>query len=377
MDIPLFKPSIKQKEIDLVNQVLSLENDCNMAQELEEEVAKFLDCSYAISTVNSTAALHLSLCAMDLKRGDKVICSVNSFPSVAEVIRHFDAEPIFIDIDEDDFNIDPRQFDRILRMHNHKKLRAAFIGHVAGQASDLDPLYELAEEYNVKIIDDATQALGATYKGKKIGSTGSYMSCFRFSNQMRNSIALGGALVTQDEEINARAKLLRDHAIQSDGGDKYGNIGYVYDVVDIGLKYDMSELSAAYNLGQLSNIEEKIKRRQEIAKIYDKELQDCPHITTPVKKREHIYSKYIIKVDKNRDHFAKKLQEKGISTGLHFIPLHLLKYYKTKYSLKINDYPVALSNYQHILSIPISNSMSDEMVMYVCENIKKIASSRD
>lgn len=375
-EVPFYRPTIEKEEIDLVNEVLHLQNSQSMAENLEQSVSKYLDASHAISTNNSTAAMHLSLCAMDLKRGDKIICSVNSFPSVAEVVRHFDAEPILVDIDKDDFNIDTRQFERVLRMHQHKKLKGAFIGHTAGQPADLDPLYEIANEYKIKIIDDASQALGATYNGKKIGATGSFISCFKFSPQMRNSIASGGVLVTEDEEISNRAKLLRNHAIQSDGWDEYGNIGYVYDVVDIGVKYDISELSAAFNLGQLSRIDNKIKRRQAIAKIYDKELADCPHVTTPVKKREHIYEKYIIKIDKNRDDFARKLKEKGIFTGLHFVPLHLLHYYKAKYSLRVNDFPVALSNYQQILSIPIYDNMTDEMAMYVCKVIKDIAKSR-
>lgn len=374
--IPFFKPSIGAKEIEMVNQALKLENTESMASTLEKQVAKYIGASHAVSTNNSTAALHLSLCAMDLKRGDKIMCSVNSFPSIAEVIRHFDAEPILVDIDADDFNIDIRQFERVLRMHNHKKLRGAFIGHVAGQPADLDSLYEIADEYKIKIIDDATQAFGATYKGRKIGSTGSHISCFRFSTQMRNAMAAGGVMTTNDEDIQDRANLLKNHAIVSDGWDDYGNLGYVYDVVDIGLKYDISELSAAYNIGQLAHLDKQIKRRQEIAKIYDKELKDCPHVKIPVKKREHIYDKYIIKIDKNRDSFARELKEKGIFTGLHFVPLHLLQYYKSKYSLKVNDYQTALSNYQHILSIPIYDTMSDDMVMYVCENIKKIASTR-
>ncbi len=376
MNIPLFRPDIGSNELDLVTKVLNSKDETNMSGTLEKNITGYLGCPYVTTTVNSTAALHLSLSAMDLKRGDKIICSVNSFPAVAEVIRHFDAEPIFVDIDQDDFNIDVKQFERVLRLHNCKKLRGAFIGHIAGQPSDLEPLYEIASEYNIKIIDDATQALGANYKGKKIGNTGSHISCFRFGSQMRNPVAPGGIMATKDEEIYKRATLLKNHAITSDGWDKYGNLGYTYDVVDIGLKYDMSEICAAFNIAQLAKIEKSIKRRQEIAKLYDEELKDCPHVKIPVKKREHIYSKYIIKIDKNRDGFAKALKEKNISTGLHFVPLHLLQYYKTKYSLKINDYPVALSNYQHILSIPIFETMSDDMVMYVCENIKKIASNR-
>lgn len=376
MEVPFFKPSVKAEEIELVNEVLELQNSTSAEKRLEKNMNSYLKSSHAIATNNSTAAMHLSLCAMDLKRGDKIICSVNAFPSAAEVIRHFDAEPIFVDIDKDDFNIDPKQLDRVLRMHQHKKLKCAFVSHVAGQPADLDPIYDIAQEYGIQIIDDATQALGATYDGKKIGNTGSYISCFKFNSQMKNAIAGGGVMITEDEELANRAQLLRNHAIMSDGWDEYGNLGYVYDVVDIGVKYDISELAAAFNIGQLIHTDEQVKRRQEIAKIYDKELANCPHVSTPIKKRDHVYDQYIIKVDKNRDGFARELKEKGIFTGLHFVPIHLLSYYKAKYGLRVNDFPVALSNYQQILSIPIYDSMTDEMVMYVCKTIKEVASTR-
>lgn len=375
-EIPFFKPSVGGEETELVNSVLKLQNTDNMSSTLESNICKYADTPYAISTNTATASLHLALCAMELKRGDKIMCSVNSSPAIAEVIRHFDAEPIFVDIDKDDFSMDIRQFERVLRMHQHKKLKGAFVSHMAGQPADLDLFYDVADTYKIKILDDASHALGATYKGKKIGNTGSYISCFRFTPQVRHALADGGVLTTSDENIANRAKLLRNHAIVSDGWDEYGNLGYVYDVVDKGVKYDMCELSAAYNIGQLSNIDKQIKRRQEIAKIYDKELRDCPHVSIPVKKRDHIYDEYIIKIDKNRDSFARGLKEKGIFTGLHYVPLHLLQYYKTKYSLKVNDYPTALLNYQQILSIPIYESMSDEMVMHVCESVKKVASTR-
>ena len=151
---------------------------------------------------------------------------------------------------------------------------------------------------------------------------------------------------------------------------------FVYDVVDIGLKYDLNELNAAYAIGQLEKNESFIERRLEIAEIYNRELASCPHVSIPVKKREHVYSQYIIKIDKNRDNFAKELKDRGIYTGLHFIPLHLLSYYKQKYSLRVNDFPKALSNYQQILSLPIYSSLSDKDVLYIREQVKEVAKNR-
>jgi len=374
-EIPFYKPSIDNSERALINEVLDFTNTSKV-EELEKNFSKYIGCEHSISTCNGTAAMHLAMCALDLKRGDKIICSVNAFPSVAEVVRHFDAEPIFVDIDKEDFNMDMGELEKVLEKSNHKKLKAIFVSHVAGQIANLDKIYELANIYGVKVIEDATQAMGGTYKGKKIGTTGSDITTFRFSPQMKNAIASGGIMVTDDDDLMQRAKLLRNHAIVSDGWDRYGNLGYVYDVVDIGLKYDLNELNAAYAIAQLKKNDGFIKRRLEIADIYNKELENCPHVSIPVKKSDHTYNEYIIKVDKNRDGFAKELSTHGIFTSLHFIPLHLLSYYKQKYNLRVNDFPNALTNYQQILSLPIYTGLTNKEVYYICEKIKEISKTR-
>lgn len=374
-EIPFYKPFIDQREKTLINEVLDLEK-ANKVETLEKEFTRYIPCGDAISTVNGTAAMHLAMCALDLKRGDKIICSVNAFPSVAEVVRHFDAEPIFVDIDKDDFNIDVEQLESVLKNNKAKKLKGAFISHIAGQPADLARIYELAKLYDIKIVEDATAALGSTYNGKKIGSLDADITVFRFNPQANNSVSSAGIMTTKDPELAARARLLRNHALVGEGWDKFGNLGYVYDVVDIGLKYDLNELNAAYAIGQLEKNESFIERRIEIADIYNRELASCPHVSTPVKKRDHTYAQYIIKIDKNRDNFAKELKERGIYTGLHYIPLHLLSYYKHKYNLRVNDFPKALSNYQQILSLPIYSSLSDKDILHICEQIKEIAKNR-
>lgn len=374
-EIPFYKPTIDQRERTLINEVLDLEK-ANKVELLEKNFIKYTGCGDAISTMNGTAAMHLAMCALDLKRGDKIICSVNAFPSVAEVIRHFDAEPIFVDIDKDDFNIDIDQLESILKNNKAKKLKGVFVSHVAGQTTDMRRIYDLAKTYDIKVVEDATGALGGTYEGTKVGALEADITVFRFNPQGNYSISSAGMMTTKNEELSTRARLLRNHAIVGDGWDKFGNLGYVYDVVDIGLKYDLNELNAAFAIGQLEKNDDFIERRLEIADIYNKELAQCPHVSIPVKKRDHIYSQYIIKIDKNRDNFAKELKERGIFTSLHYIPMHLLSYYKQKYSLRVNDFPKALSNYQQILSLPIYSSLSDKDVHYICDQIKEIAKNR-
>ncbi len=374
-EIPFYKPSIDQEERSLINEVLSLKG-ASKIEELEDLMCEYIGCKYAVSTSSWSAAMHLSMFALELKRGDKILCSVNAFPTVAESVRHFDAEPIFVDIDADDFNISPTKLKEALVKHMHKKLKAVIVTHIGGQSADLDEIYKIAKENNIMVIEDASTALGATYNGKMIGSMGSDVVTFGFNSKMRNSIGNAGVIVTNNEAIYERAKLIRHHAIEAKEWDKHGNLGYVYDVVDIGIKYDTSELDAAYAIAQLQKSDAQIKRRQEIAAIYDRELSKLKHVSIPKKLRDHIYKLYIIKIDKNRDDFARTLKEKGIYTGLHYVPLHLLTYYKQKYSLRVNDFPVSLTNYQQILSIPNYSGMSNEEVMYVCEAIKEIEASR-
>ena len=151
---------------------------------------------------------------------------------------------------------------------------------------------------------------------------------------------------------------------------------YLYDVVGIGNKYNVSYLDVALCLSQLRRIDYIIQRRQEIAKYYRENLENVPHISLPVVKSEHTFLHFIIKVDKNRDHFARELKECGIETALHFVPNHLLTYYKSKYKYKISDFPVALRNYQQILSLPIYSAMQQADMDYVCKQVLSLASVR-
>lgn len=374
--IPFFRAYVDKTELDLITQAL-FHNGANMVNAFENEISKYFGTKYAISTNNGTSAMHLALCAMDIKRGDKIICSVNTFPNVAEVIRHFDAEPILVDINEDDFNMNINEFEKTLKIHKHKKLKAAFITHLAGQSANMGEIYRLAKEFDIKILDDASRAMGAIYKDKKIGSMKeSFISCFQINPQAQDAISTAGFFTTNDDEIARRAKLLRNNAIVSDGFDGDGNLTYIYDVVDIGQKYDLNSINAAFAKAQFSKTKNFINRRKEIAEIYNRELKDCPHIKTPVGDKNHIYTQYIIKVDKNRDSFARDLREKGINTSLHYIPIHLLNYYKNKYNFRVNDFPIALKVYQQILSLPIYAALSNDEAYYICKKVKEIAHNR-
>lgn len=348
-------------------------DDIHQVSKLEDEFASYVGAKYALATSHGTDALHLAMLALELKRGDKVVCSVNAHPNVPEVVRHFDAEPVFIDIEEQTYNINLDSLENYLEDNQSKKLKAVIVTHIAGNTVDLDRLYSIAKIYDVKIVEDACDALGATYKGEKIGSTGADITCFDFSSHLKKNVCNGGILVTNSEEIFERAKLLHNHGITK----AEDALDYIYEVVDIGNDYSLSELNAAYIRSQVAHQDESIKRHQEIAQMYNEALESVEHISIPKNDNdENPYSLYIIKIDKNRDSFAVDLREEGIETGLHYIPIHLLTYYKTKYALRVNDFPVALRSFQQVLSLPIYASMEDSEVKIVCDTIKKIAKTK-
>jgi len=372
LKIPFSKFESSRDAHSNVSDALDGEDVCHV-DELESEFASYVGAEYALATSHGTSALHLAMLALDLKRGDKVVCSVNAHPNVPEVVRHFDAEPVFIDIDADSYNIDLNKLEAYLQENESKKLKAVVITHLGGVTVDLDAVYKMAKTYDVKIVEDASDTLGATYKGKKIGATGADIVCFNFSSHLKKNICNGGMLVTNDEEIMQRAKLLSNHALVQDED----ALEYIYDVIDIGNDYSMSELNAAYIRALVSDQDSYIERQKEIASLYSKALEEVDHISVPnMENEENIFSLYIVKVDKNRDSFALELRESGIGTGLHYMPLHLLSYYKSKYSLRVNDYPVALRSYQQVLSLPIYANMSDGDVKTVINSIKKIAKTR-
>ena len=254
MNIPFCKYESSRESHSNVSDVLDGDN-LDQVKELESDFMSYIGCKYALATSHGTSALHLAMLALDLKRGDKVVCSVNAHPNVPEVVRHFDAEPIFIDINQDSYNIDLEKLENYLEENKSKKLKAVIVTHIAGQTVDLDRLYTMGEIYNVKIVEDASEAMGATYNDMKIGSTGADITCFNFSSHLKKDICTGGMIVSNNEDIIKRAKLIGSHAMQKDEK----SLEYVYDVIDIGFDYSMSQLDAAYIRAQIKEQDKYLK----------------------------------------------------------------------------------------------------------------------
>jgi len=370
--IEFFKPSIQDNTKKYIDDVLTF-SDNEKVEKLENSFKSFIGCDYALATTSGTSALHLAMCALDFKRGDKVICSINVFPSVPQSVRHFDAEPIFVDIEGKNYNIDLRNLEEALKKNKSKKLKAIILNHMAGHLVDLEAVYAMAKEYDVKVIEDASNAMGAKYNGNYIGNTGADITVFSFAPHLCNSTVNGGMLVTKDEKTHERAKLLGFHGMKNRHCDTFGSVNYIYDVVDIGWKYDLSQLEAAYCLAEFEALEATLKRRKEISKMYNEQLASVNHVSLPTIDENDVVSQYIVEIDKNRDHFVNELKKEGINISVHYMPLHLTEYYKQKYSMKVFDYSVALGCFQRVMSLPMYASLTDADVTRICDAVKKVA----
>ena len=370
--IEFFKPSIQDNTKQYIDDVLTF-SDNQKVEKLENSFREFIGCKHAIATTNGTSALHLAMCALNFKRGDKVICSINVFPSIPQAVRHFDAEPIFVDIESKNYNIDLNKLEVALKKNQSKKLKAIVVNHMAGNILDLEKVYALAKEYKVKVIEDASNAMGAKYQGNYIGNTGADITVFSFAPHLCNSLVNAGMLVTNDSKIHERAELLAFHGMKGKICDEFGNVNYIYDVVDIGWKYDLGQLEAAYCLADFEALKKKIKRRQEIASKYNEVLADLKHVRLPNLVDGDIVSQYIVEIDKNRDFFVNELKKEGVSISVHYMPLHLTEYYKQKYSMKVFDYSVALGCFQRVMSLPMYASLTDDEVIHICNSVKKVA----
>ena len=335
------------------------------ADALEADVIAATGMTYALSTSSSTAALHLAMCALDLKRGDKVLCPVNGFVDLPEVVRHFDAEPVFVDTLPGSYAIDPEKLAEAAERIKGKKLRAVIVNHPGGRPAPIAAIRDVAEKYDLKIIEDATETVGAAHVGAH-----SDMTVFGFGSKVDNTID-GGVLLTNDEHYYERGKLLRNHGMVYTSEETH----YLYDVLAIGCQYRMNEFSALYCRALFAENAESMARRHAIADAYFAALKPVKTITLPEKADGHLYTQFIVTIETNRDTFARKLRERGIEVSVQYIPLNFTKYYKEKYGLKVFDFPQALDAYQKTMSLPIYPEMSDDEVVYVCEAIREIAAS--
>lgn len=373
MQIPFHKTHTTQEEIDAVVEAMNsgwLTMGPKTIQ-FEEEFKSFVDSSYAVSVNSATAALHLALKAIKLQRDDEVILPTNTFVATAEVVTYFDAIPVLCDIEETTHNIDVSKIEQLIT----NKTKAIIPVHFAGQPCDMDEIFNIANKYGLKVIEDAAHAIPSKYKGEKIGNTKySDICCFSFYATKTLSTGEGGMATTNNSIYAKSMKVNRLHGISRDAWDRYTTKGaWYYEIVDNGCKYNTTDLNASLGLIQLKKQDELREKRELIAQKYNSTFKENENIVIPFVKEDRITSwhLYVIKI-KNRDEIIEKLKEKGLGCSVHFIPVHKHPYYKEKYILKNEDYPVANKVFEKSLSLPIFPDMTDAEIEYVIKTVNEV-----
>lgn len=363
--IPLAKPVLTDEMIDAAVKALKTERFLRgkSVKEFEKEFANFIGTKYAIAVNNGTSALHLSLIAMGVGEGDYVVTTPATFIATANVITYVGAKPIFVDISLETYNIDPKKLEETIKKYKGK-IKAVIPVHLYGYPAEMDEILEIAEKYGIKVLEDACQAHGATYKGRKVGSFGDAAAFSFYPSKNMTVAGDGGMITTNNDEIAEMVKSLRDVGRSS-------NNPYVHEY--IGYTARMNTVNAAIGRIQLKYLEEWNKKRREIAREYNKKLDGIGDLILPPKENSRIkpvYHLYVVRT-KYRDALKEYLEKKGIECGIHYpLPVHLQPPYR-KMGFKEGMFPNAEKWAKEVLSIPMHPNLTREEIEYIVGSIEE------
>lgn len=358
--INIAKPIIGDEEIEAVTEVLKsgMLAQGPKVDEFQKAFAEYTESKYAVATSSGTTALHAALKAVGVDKGDEVITTPFTFAATSNSVLYSDATPVYCDIDPETFTLDASKIEEKIT----DKTKAILPVHLYGQPADMCPIMEIAEKYDLKVIEDAAQAHGSTYKGKKIGSIGD-MGCFSFYPTKNMTTGEGGMVTTNDEDLEEKAGMIRAH-----GESKR------YEQSLLGYNYRMTDIAASIGLVQLENIDEFNRIRNENAEYLNEALSDVEGVTTPkvADNRTHVFHQYTIRVPHKRDEFRDFLTKNGIGTGVHYpIVLYNQPYYK-KLGITGNC-PEAECAAKQVISLPVHPSLTKEDLDTVACCVKKAA----
>src|SRR6476469_901042 len=346
-------------------------------KKFEHDFSEFLGGEIEAIAVNSaTSGLHLALEAVGVTASDEVITTTHTFTATAEVIRYLGANPIFVDIDPVTLNID---VDKVASAIT-PRTKAIVPVHLGGLAADMQPILNLARQYNLKVIEDAAHALPTTYQGQTIGTLSSDATVYSFYATKTLATGEGGMLVTRDPEIAKRCRLMRLHGISRDAFDRYTSTkpGWDDEGVAPGFKYNMIDIAASLGIHELRKVKHMQEQRAAIAKYYDDAFADLP-IILPAHALVgdiHSWHLYIIRLADGctigRNEFIEKMAANGIGCSVHYIPLHLQPYWRDTYHLLPEHFPVASEVYERIVSLPIYTRMTHSDCDRVVNSVRGI-----
>lgn len=321
--IPVSQPALIGNEKKYVNECLKstwISSKGKYIDLFEKAFADYLGIRYALSCTSGTTALHLALLALGIKKGDEVICPTFTYVATANSIRYVGATPVFADCESDTFNINPFKIEKLIT----KRTKAIIVVHIYGHPCDMDPILKIARKYNLYVIEDAAEALGSQYKGRKCGTLGD-VAIFSFYGNKIITTGEGGMVVTNNKKIAERVKLLKGQGMDPKKRYWFPILGY---------NYRMTNIQAAIGLAQLENIEKFISKRRKIAKMYNYYLKGIDGLVLPAEKNYayHSYWMYSILIEdeyrRGRDEVMKFLAKNGIETRPFFYPMHTMPVYK-------------------------------------------------
>ena len=370
--IPVFKPSFGEEELEALREPFRTGwiGLGPKTREFEQRFAEYIGTRFAIAVNSGTAALHLALKVVEIKEME-VITTPLTFISTNHVILYNSAIPVFADIEPDTLNINFKEIQKNITA----KTKAILVVHYGGHACDMDPILEIAKEKNLWVVEDAAHGSGGEYKGRKLGSLGN-LGCFSFHAVKNMSTGEGGMITTDDPELYGRLLKLRWMGISKDTWsreEKDEKYSWYYNVEEVGFKCHMNDIPAAIGLVQLKKLEKMNLRRKEITERYNKGLENLKWLETPVIRpyARSSHHNYVIKVEE-RDQLNIYLQEKGISTGVHYIPSNHYDMYRPFRG----ETPVSDTVWKKLLTLPLFPDLKDEEVDYIIREIKEFGRRR-
>ncbi|MEW5817315.1 MAG: DegT/DnrJ/EryC1/StrS aminotransferase family protein [Spirochaetota bacterium] len=383
--IPFALPSLGKEEEEAVIKVLRSGwlSTGEVAKQFETDFAKKVGVQFTLALNSATAGLHLGLEALKIKPNDIVVTSSYTFTATAEVIRYLGAHCMFVDIEENSFNMDPDLLYTLLKHPQSGKagrISAVIPVHVGGQPCDMKRILEMTRVRNIPVLEDAAHAFPVKTEAGYIGTLGK-AGVFSFYATKTITTGEGGMLVTNEEKLARRVSIMRLHGIDRIVWDRYqaqGSTSWKYSIIEAGFKYNMTDIAAAIGRVQLTKSEQFLARRKEIADMYCKNFAGSDYLVLPPKDECHSWHLFILRLAEKklhitRDEFVRLLMEKGVGTSVHYIPLHIMPYYKKLYNFKPEDFPRALKKYRTCFSLPIYPALSDEQVEYIIKSVKTIA----
>ena len=339
-------------------------------KEFEDALCAYIGCRYCVAVNSGTSALDIAVQSLDLPVGSEIITTPFTFVATSNSIIYNNHKPIFADICSDTFNIDPEDIRRKIT----KNTKAIIYVDYAGQPCDIKAIKEIADEFDLYLIEDACHAIGAEYEKKKVGNFAD-LTIFSFHPVKHITTGEGGAVVTDNKELYEKLSLLRTHGIDKNTMDRFGpDASWAYDMKYLGRNYRITDFQAALGISQLKKLDGFIDRRIELASIYNELLSDIDFVSLPIviNNVKHAWHIFTILLDKsiNRDEFFKYMKSAGIGVNVHYIPAYRHSYYVDNFNFHREAFPVTEDTFKRIITLPLFPKMEKDKLEYVVETIK-------